>query len=759
MTRQSTFRDRVSATLMGLLLCAFGAQPVLADDLIAPDLNASNDDPGMPQGIALVLGGGGARGAAHIGILKVLERERIPVDAIAGTSMGSVVGGLYAAGYDAEEIEAILGQLDWKDLFEDDPARIERPMRRKQDEYRYLLGLKLGLRDGRIQLPRGLLQGQKLLMMLRRLLLPVWETEEFDQLSIPFRCVGTDIGSGQPVVFDGGDLALAIRSSMSVPAAIAPIRVNGKLMVDGGIVDQVPIDVVRHISSAPIIAVDVSEPLLPESNLDSPVSVTLQMITVLMQRQTEAQLASLGEQDTLIVPDLGGASSTDFLRAAELVKFGEIAADENIERLRRYAVSEADYAAWQEKRRARRFDPPLIAFLEVVTRRSSTAGYVRDQLSGLVGQPLDTSDIEADIGRAFGYDNYERIDWRPERRKDGVGLLVTPVDKGWGPNYLDFGLALSDNFNGGSSFQLTGELTMTGLNRYGGEWRNRLDLGRATGLRSEYFQPWGENGQFYLQPYAQTRSLSQPLRFDNRAFATYRVRRDNLGTELGVDISPKLRLYTALEYGRESARLSIGDDILLPERISDNYGLWRGGVIRDSLDSASFPSRGSRFALQGELYRQALGSDSDGESLDLVWDKALSRGASNYLFSTRLHSSWGEPGLLQEGNLLGGFTRLSGYGDRELYGDQSALFRSVYYRRFGNAEELFSVPAYLGVSLESGAVWQSRGEVSADSLIYAGSVFLGVDTFFGPIFLGYGHADTGASSWYLSFGSLLQPRN
>ena len=155
MTRQSTFRDRVSATLMGLLLCAFGAQPVLADDLIAPDLNAANDDPGMPQGIALVLGGGGARGAAHIGILKVLERERIPVDAIAGTSMGSVVGGLYAAGYDAEEIEAILGQLDWKDLFEDDPARIERPMRRKQDEYRYLLGLKLGLRDGRIQLPRG----------------------------------------------------------------------------------------------------------------------------------------------------------------------------------------------------------------------------------------------------------------------------------------------------------------------------------------------------------------------------------------------------------------------------------------------------------------------------------------------------------------------------------------------------------------------------------------------------------------------------
>ena len=747
------------ASLLALVLALPGLPAAHAGAAIAPSVEAANDDPGKPQGIALVLGGGGARGAAHIGILKVLERERIPVDAVAGTSMGSVVGGLYAAGYSPAEIEAVLGQLDWKDLFEDDPARIERPMRRKQDEYRYLLGIQLGLRDGRIQLPRGLLQGQKLLLTLRRLLLPVWEIEDFDQLSIPFRCVSTDIGSGQPVVFSKGDLALAIRSSMSVPAAIAPIRVNGKLMVDGGIVDQVPIDVVREMSSAPIVAVDVSEPLLPESSLDSPISVTLQMITVLMQRQTEAQLASLGERDTLIVPDLGGAASTDFLRAGELVLFGEIAADENIQRLRRYAVSESAYAAWQEKRRARRFDPPLIAFLDVVTRRSSTAGYVRDQLSGLVGQPLDTADIEADIGRAFGYDNYERIDWRPQRRDDGVGLLVTPVDKGWGPNYLDFGLALSDNFNGGSSFQLTGELTMTGLNRFGGEWRNRLDIGRATGLRSEYFQPWGRNGQFYLQPSAQTRALDQPILIDARDFATYRVRRDNIAIESGFDVSPMLRLYTALEYGREAARLAIGDDILLPGKLSNRYSLWRAGVIRDTLDSTGFPSRGSRFSLQGELYREALGGDGEGETLDLAWDKALSRDANNYLFSARLHGSWGEPGLLQEGNLLGGFTWLSGYGERELYGRQTGLLRGVYYRRFGDAAQLFSVPAYLGFSLESGGVWQSRDEVSIDSMINAGSVFLGVDTVFGPIFFGYGHAESGASSWYLSFGSLLQPRN
>ena len=750
---------RLQCVLLALLVAAVAAAPACASDESDPPFAAANDDPGKPLGVALVLGGGGARGAAHIGVLKVLERERIPVDALAGTSMGSVVGGLYAAGYDPAEIEAILGQLDWKDLFEDDPARIERPMRRKQDEYRYLLGLKLGLRDGRIQLPRGLLQGQKLLMMLRRLLLPVWETDDFNELFIPFRCVGTDIGSGQPVVFSGGDLPLAIRSSMSVPAAIAPIRVNGKLMVDGGIVDQVPIDVVRTMSRAPIVAVDVSEPLLPESNLDSPVSVTLQMITVLMQRQTEAQLASMTGRDTLIVPDLGGASSTDFLKAGELVKFGEIAADENIVKLRRYAVSDERYAAWQEQRRARRFDPPLIAFLDVVTRRSSTAGYVRDQLSGLVGQPLDTGDIEADIGRAFGYDNYERIDWRPERREEGVGLLVTPVDKGWGPNYLDFGLALSDNFNGGSSFQLTGELTMTGLNRFGGEWRNRIDLGRATALRSEYFQPWGESGQFYLQPSLQTRSLDQPLLFQARDFAIYRVRRDSITAELGFDVSPRLRFHTALEYGREAASLSIGEDILLPTKLSNRYGLWRGGVIRDTLDSASFPSRGSRFSLQTELYRDALGGDSEGETFDFAWDKALSRGANNYLFSARLHGSWGEPGLLQEGNLLGGFTRISGYGERELYGRQTGLLRGVYYRRFGDAEKLFSVPAYLGLSLETGGVWQNRDEVSADSMINAASLFLGVDTVFGPIFFGYGHADTGASSWYLSFGSLLQPRN
>ncbi|HET7845047.1 MAG TPA: patatin-like phospholipase family protein, partial [Xanthomonadales bacterium] len=232
---------------------------------------ASRAKPSHPRGVGLVLGGGGARGAAHIGVLRVLERERIPVAYVGGTSMGAIVGGLYAMGYSPDEIEAVFAHLPWRDLLTDDPPRVDLPMRRKEEDLRYLVDFKIGLRDGKVQLPRGLIQGQKMLLLLRRLSLPAWQVESFDDLPIPFRCVGTDIGKGEPVVFGAGDIALAMRASMSVPAVFAPIRVDGKLMVDGGIVDNVPVHVVREIDpDVPLLVIDAGEPLLPENELDSP---------------------------------------------------------------------------------------------------------------------------------------------------------------------------------------------------------------------------------------------------------------------------------------------------------------------------------------------------------------------------------------------------------------------------------------------------------------------------------------------------------
>ncbi len=729
-----------------LLLCL----PWLCGAALAAEASA--------PGIGLVLSGGGARGAAHIGVLKVLERERIPVAAIAGTSMGAIVGGLYAAGYSAEEIERIILAINWRELFNDDPPRRELPMRRKEDDLRFLLDFKLGYRDGRIQLPAGVIQGQELLMLLRRLLVSTWDQPDFDALPVPFRCVGTDIGRGQPVVFAHGDLALAIRASLSVPAAFAPIEVDGRLMVDGGIVNNLPVDVARAMGARPLLVVNVGEPLQPESKLNSPVAISQQMLTVLMQRQTEAALAQLGPGDLVLVPQLGAFGNGEFDRVAEAIPAGEQATAQALAQLRRFSLGEREYAAWQARHRRRDFDPPLVAFLDVAKDRSRTAGYVENQLAGTLGQPLDVRQLERDIGQAYGAGRYERIDWQLQQRNGHTGLEIVPVDKSWGPSFITFGLQLSDDFTGRSGYQLVAESSLTGLNLYGGEWRNRLSLGELTGLRTELYQPWGAVGQYFTLPFAEYLATNQPLQLVAGTDSEYRIERFQAGVEFGYNPRADLQLSLAGVRGRDHARLRIGDPLLLPGRREADFTALVLGLTRDTLDQAEFPARGGRVELEFSAYGRALGGDSRGEVATLSWDEALSHGRHRGLFGLRLHTTWDDPNLLQTTGFLGGFTNLSGFAERELFGEHSLLARAVYYRRLDDTSRLFTVPVYLGGSLEGGNVWPDRSDVSLGDLIGAGSLFLGVDTIFGPVFFGYGLADTGDNAWYLNFGSLLRPR-
>lgn len=708
----------------------------------------------------LVLGGGGARGAAHIGVLKVLERERIPIDCITGTSMGAIAGGLYAAGYDAAAVEVVLKGIDWKDMFRDDPSREELPMRRKEDELRFLGGIELGLKDGSIALPRGLVQGQKLQLLLRRLLLSTAQLRDFDQLPIPFRSVATDIGNGEKVVFGDGDLAMAIRASMSVPGAFAPIRYRGRLMVDGGIVDNVPIDIAREIGGTRLIVVNVGEPLLDEDKLNSPFSIANQMLSTLMKRETDLQQSTLdAATDLLLVPDMGDMTSAEFHRAGEAVAAGERAAEAELGALRRYSVSEADYAAFQARHRRRAFDPPLIAFLDVLRGRSRTAAYVEQRLSDTVGKPLDTEQLEKDIGLAYGDGSYERITYELEQRDGQTGLAVQPVDKGWGPNFLRFGLRLSDDFAGRNSYQLIGEVNFTGLNERGGESRNRVELGRVTGLHSEFYQPLGDAGQFYVAPYLDYRAYNFPLGMEsataNDTLAEYRRSRSAAALEAGYTPNSTWRLSSTLSYAYDEARRRVGPPDL-PGSISDAYGGIMLRATRDSLDDSGFPSRGTRLDLSHEFLVGGIDATTTSDVSRLSWDTAFSHGANRWLLGARVHSAGGDGELLSTFGTLGGLANLSGFTENQLLANQIALGRLVYYRRLTDATRLISVPVYLGGSLEAGGIWDSREAINRDELIGAGSVFLGVDTFLGPLFLGFGHAEGGNNSFYLSFGSLLR---
>lgn len=740
--------------LIGLLAC-LPPLPTMAQSPSTGTTDAPATSNARPR-TCLVLGGGGARGAAHIGLLKVLERERIPVDCIVGTSMGAIVGGLYAAGYRADEIETVLDGIDWAAVMRDKPPRDERSMRRKEDDLRQFGGVEVGLSNGRISFPRGIIQGQKMEMLLRRLLLATWDVRDFDDLPIPFRAVATDIVTGDKVVFGEGDLPLAIRASMSVPGVFAPVRLDDHLLVDGGVVDNVPIDEARKLGAERLIVSQVGSPLMQEEQLDSPLAISHQMASVLTKRAVDAQIATLGEQDILIVPALGQMGSEDFMLSAQAVPIGQQAAEHALPGLRRYAVDEAAYADFRQRHRPPAYEAPIVSFIDVDGDGTRTARYVEQRMHKHQDQPLDVARVESELSTLYGEGRYEKLQWQLADRDGERGLLIEPRDKDWGPDFLHFSLRLSDNFDGASNYQLFSELTRTGLNEEGAELKLRLGLGEVQQVFAEYYHPGGREGRQALSAYANYRATNQDLLLTNtRSLASYRYSQWLGGGRWAYSPRRDWEGAAFLEFGRENLRLDVGDP-MLPGHYRADLGSLGLQLRHDSIDSSAFPSRGQRFSLTFQHYFSSEGSADSARVSRLQWDGAWSSGAHRWLGGVRASSSHGGDQLLATYGFLGGLGNLSGYPEQSIFAPQTALARMLYYRRVAHADSLLTIPLYLGGSLEWGGFWADRDSIGLDSMGAAASVFVGADTFLGPIFLGYGRAEGGQDSLYLTFGSLLR---
>jgi NTE family protein len=697
----------------------------------------------------LVLGGGGARGAAHIGVLKVLEREHVPIDCIVGTSMGAVVGSLYASGYSANDIEIALNKIDWTQVFHDDPLRAERPIRRKDDELRFVGGVEVGIDTGGIALPQGFVQGQQLLLALRRLLEPTWNVASFDDLAIPFRCIAADIVTGDKVVFASGDLATAVRASMSVPGAFAPIRVNGRLLVDGGMVDNVPVDEARKLGAERLIVVAVGTGLSKEEDLNSPFAVADQMLTALMQNRSREQLATLGPRDLFIQPELGDINAARFDRAAEAIKVGEAAAENARADVARFAATQPEYDLWAARHRLPESGAPLVQFV-------NAAGEER-RFAHNVGKPFDAAAFERDVAVMYGEGRHESIAWRLTSDDRRTGVDIDAEEKAWGPNFLRLGLELSDNFDGRSSYQALVQARFTSLNDNGGEGLARLQLGRVFDARLEFYQPWGWDRQFSLAPYLRYRALNIPLRAEP-GDETYiaEIHRSEFvgGLELGWNPSSHWRLSTGVETGHEDARIQVGA-VGVPG-VAGDVGLVRGRVEYDTLDSVTYPSHGMRLDLSTELYTPALGAQESADATRLAIDAAFGQRRNHLLLGLQLAYSNGGENTIGVSSKMGGLANLSGYLADEIVADELGLARAIYYRRLTSDSQILGLPLYAGASVELGGFWGSRDEIERDDLVTAGSLFIGIDSFVGPIFLGYGRADTGVDSFYLRFGPLLR---
>ena len=377
-------------------------------------------NPSQRPRIGLVLSGGGARGLAHVGVLKILERERIPIHAITGTSMGAIIGGLYASGMSAPELERELLKLDRDEVFAPRVERQQLSQRRKEEDFEISPVLEFGMRDGDLRAPLGALSGRGLESLLRRFTLPVRRVNDFDALPIPFRAVATDMESGQPVILRFGDLAQALRSSMSVPGVFAPTELNGRILGDGGLVNNLPVDVVRAMGVDIVIAVNVGTPLAERNTLGSAAGLTAQMINILTEQNVRRSIAALSPRDMLITPSLGELGASDFNRTRELIEFGAAGVSESLRlQLAEHALDQRSYLQWRAERAREPVPQTTLGFIRFEGTTSTNPKRFEAQLESAPGQPFDTGRAERDAQRLAASGDYVRADYRAREHARG----------------------------------------------------------------------------------------------------------------------------------------------------------------------------------------------------------------------------------------------------------------------------------------------------------------------------------------------------
>ncbi|MEJ2171970.1 MAG: patatin-like phospholipase family protein [Woeseiaceae bacterium] len=700
--------------------------------------------------VGLVLGGGGARGAAHIGVLRELERMRIPVDAIAGTSMGALVGGLYATGMSAAELEELVESIDWVNELADSPQRKDMNFRRKEDDEQYPINFELGLADGELKVPMGIVHGHRLELLLHELTIGVANIGHFDRLPIPFRAMASDIESGEPYVVDSGDLAMAMRASMSVPGVLAPVTIDGHVLVDGGVVANLPIDVMREMDVDVIIAVDVEFPLYAAEELDSAIKVSEQVLTMLIRKETRRQIGALTDADILIRPELGTFASSDFGNIKSAVKPGAEATLAAAERLRGLAIDERSYSVYAARRSASRPANEPLAFVRIVHDGRLSDRALESRIRVEAGDPVDTRRMAADVDRLYGLGLYEHVGYELVEENGESGVEYRATTKSWGTNQMRFGLSLEEGFEGSTAFNLNARLTRVGLNSRGAEWRTDLQIGTDSAVFSEFYQPFTAGGHWFLAPRVDADVSGLGVFESEDELARLRIAEAEAGLDVGRRIGYSGEWRLGVYRGTGEMRVKVGDPAL-PKTEFDTGGL--AAQIRfDTLDNAHFPRRGVRADLRWRSERTAFGADSNFDTFEGDFASTWSNGKNSWQVGLTYATTSDGDRALQDLFPLGGFLRLSALERGAISGPHAALARLVYYRRAGESAGVFDVPIYLGASLEAGNVWQSRDDMSFGSALINGSVFAGFDTYIGPIYMGAGFGEDGRSNFYLIVG-------
>jgi NTE family protein len=738
-------RPGLAAALALAVAALLGHGPALAAD--PPPARTA----GTPPRVGLALSGGGARGIAHVGVLKVLEEMRIPISCVTGTSMGSIVGAAYAVGTPAAELERIVLGANWNEIFRDKPPREEISIRRKGDDFKTLFAPEFGLKDGGLALPKGIVAGVSIEAFFRVVAEPAKGITDFDKLPIPYRAVATDIETGEAVVLGKGSVAEAMRASMAVPGAISPVEIDGKLLVDGGIANNLPIDEARKLCGDVIIAVNISTPPLERKEITSALSVVGQLINFLGKQTVDQQLKAMTSRDVLIQPELGNISAGSFERAKDAIRIGEQATRALAPALARYGVAPEQYAALRARQVAPRDTPTSVGEIRFEGLERTNAEVLKGLVETKSGETLSEEKISADLRRVYGRGDFEGVDYQILGATGPRTVVIRPREKSWGPDYLRFGLGLESDFQGDNAFNVLVQYKKTWINHLGGEWLTEAQIGQDTHLFSELYQPLHEEGKWFGSLYGVVGQTTRGVFSGDDKIADYLIGSLRGGVDLGATLGTLGALRVGAQWTQVHARVDTGDPIL-PSLRELTAGA-RVGLILDALDHAWFPQSG--YFANANFYgaTKELGSAQNYQRLDARGSFVVSWGLNTLNLSAAGGTDFGSDMPAYESFALGGPLRLSGFRLNQFSGRDFYLGRAMYYRQIFPLPEILGHGVYLGASAEIGRTDNRVDGLPGSGTLYSGSLFLGANTAAGPAYLGAGLGSGGAFSVYLLLGA------
>ncbi|HET9407012.1 MAG TPA: patatin-like phospholipase family protein [Candidatus Sulfotelmatobacter sp.] len=697
--------------------------------------------------VGIALSGGGALGLAHIGVLQWLEENHIPVERIAGTSMGGIVGAAYATGMSPADVRRFASEVNWDEALLGEPNYRQLSFRRKQDRRDYQVGAELGLKHG-LNGPNGINPGQGVTLLLDRIAFPYSTIAGFDDLPIPFRCVGTDLQDGTEVILKDGSLAQALRATMAIPGVFTPVELNGRLLADGGLVDNVPADVVRQMGADAVIAVAIATPLGGKEKLNTLTGILSRAIDVMILQN---ERRSIGLATVVIELEPGVLSINDYSQADKIIQLGYDGAAKKAGELRRYAISDSEWESYLAQRNARRRTAPTsVQELEVTGVGPSEQQHLTSRLQNVIGAPLDQNQLGTRLNRIAGQGQFDRLGYEGFVQNGVPGLRIVAHEKSYGPPFVNLAVDVDGSGVAAFDFAAGARVTFTDIKDHGGEWRNEFLLGSRDLAATEFYQPLAGT-HLFVAPYAFASKFARNAFTGPTRVAIFGDERAGGGLDLGYDFNRLSELRVGYELFSGKLAPLVGDAGL--PTVRGSTGQFRARYVWDSQDSPAIPSRGTRIVASLARVLQSPGLSRSMDQFEVQTSTFVPTGPKTSLFfDISGGTSFGSNAGPFQVFALGGPFRLGAYFPQEFLGNHYG-YASLGFRR-----ELYRLPQLVGKKLYWGG-WYEAGSAfnSSTSIGVKGSINLGVmaDTIVGPIALATSVSPTGQSRVNFSVGRLF----